>query len=320
MTHNGKDDTTGLPQDGWLLVTPAMATKFLRHNTHENQRKVRQTHVEYLAEQITLDRWYRTSEGIGFAEDGTLIDGQHRLMAIVLADKPAWLLIVGELDLESFVAHGRGKVRTAADVTGLSTQRLADATLIWGIIHPNAHGKRVSEIDQRDTAAWWAPACDAIVGGTKLSRSLASAALRVGYGARWAIQGTKTGRAYVVNQFRALQKGDLDAMSYATGALWKRAIRDKFGNGSAHRITSTVLCYYYADPVRENLAPVLKNPQVYADELKNILSNMETAYLHASPGDPHPYKFDSSLEQRRISAKVSERRVAADQSEEHPSP
>lgn len=69
----------------WKVVTPAMATKWLEEgNTHN--RKVRDSVVMRYAADMKAGRWKQTHQGIAFNGDGTLLDGQHRLFAIIEAD------------------------------------------------------------------------------------------------------------------------------------------------------------------------------------------------------------------------------------------
>lgn len=61
-------------------IGPEEAEKYLSGNTHN--RPVRQKKVEKYAIIAREGKWKLTHQGIAFTEDGTLIDGQHRLMAI----------------------------------------------------------------------------------------------------------------------------------------------------------------------------------------------------------------------------------------------
>lgn len=64
-----------------VSVTPAMALKWLEGNTHN--RAVRDSVVARYASDMRLGRWRMTHQGIAFNGDGTLIDGQHRLYALI---------------------------------------------------------------------------------------------------------------------------------------------------------------------------------------------------------------------------------------------
>ncbi len=65
-------------------VTPEMAKKFLESN-HENQRKLSKSRVTRYAEEIRNEMWLYNGESIIISESGRLIDGQHRLAAILEA-------------------------------------------------------------------------------------------------------------------------------------------------------------------------------------------------------------------------------------------
>lgn len=69
-----------------VLITPEMAEEFLKHNTRN--RNIRLPYVEELATYMRQGKWDVTHQGIGFYEDGTLFDGQHRLHAIIKAGVP----------------------------------------------------------------------------------------------------------------------------------------------------------------------------------------------------------------------------------------
>jgi hypothetical protein len=79
------------PKMEWLRVTPQMAEEWLKLNT-EN-RPVKSSQVAYLQSEITAGRFIGTGSPIIFVGK-TLVDGQHRLMAIVRADKPVEMMVV----------------------------------------------------------------------------------------------------------------------------------------------------------------------------------------------------------------------------------
>ncbi len=62
-------------------VTPRMATALLAKNP--TNRIIRHTHVLNLAKEMSDGRWEKSPQTIAVATDGTLLDGQHRLMAVV---------------------------------------------------------------------------------------------------------------------------------------------------------------------------------------------------------------------------------------------
>ena len=77
-------DDTGRPYCRILDITPSMAFGWLEGNTHN--RPLRQVHVQRLARDMKAGRWRLTHQGIAFDTTGLLIDGQHRLCAVIEAD------------------------------------------------------------------------------------------------------------------------------------------------------------------------------------------------------------------------------------------
>jgi hypothetical protein len=97
-------------------ITPARAKTMLDHNT--KNRALRPAWVRALARCITEGRWHVTHQGIAFNGDGSLLDGQHRLEAVVLANKPAKMLVTRGLTCESMYAIDGGKTRSVCDIAG----------------------------------------------------------------------------------------------------------------------------------------------------------------------------------------------------------
>ena len=70
-----------------MTITPEMARTMLAQNMTGN-RPVQKETVHNYARQMKYGKWNLTHQGIAFDEDGKLIDGQHRLSAIVEANMP----------------------------------------------------------------------------------------------------------------------------------------------------------------------------------------------------------------------------------------
>jgi len=102
-------------------VTPAMAAEMLKRNT--GNRKIRMAHVNRLKAEILGGRWLVTHQGIAFAEDDSLLDGQHRLMAIEAAGKSVQILVTtgvqkhhnGDLNINAMDVIDCGKSRSTTD-------------------------------------------------------------------------------------------------------------------------------------------------------------------------------------------------------------
>lgn len=74
-------------------ITPELARKYLRANT-DNYRKLSKVTVNRYAKDIREGNWQLNGEGIAFDDNGKLLNGQHRLAAIILAEKPVDMLVI----------------------------------------------------------------------------------------------------------------------------------------------------------------------------------------------------------------------------------
>lgn len=98
-----------------LTATKDLVDRLLAMNT--KNRKVRKTHVEYLAKQISDGNWSLTSQGVGVSVAGTLTNGQHRLEAIKAAGYPPVPLLV---------VYGLPSDCIKHEDTGLLTRSMSD--------------------------------------------------------------------------------------------------------------------------------------------------------------------------------------------------
>lgn len=95
-------------------VTPNQAERWLSSNT--SNRRIDTARVDMLARDMMRGKWKFNGDAIRFAKDGTLLDGQHRLTACVMADKPFQTLVIRGLDAETQKTMDLGKARTLGDV------------------------------------------------------------------------------------------------------------------------------------------------------------------------------------------------------------
>jgi hypothetical protein len=83
-----------------VTITPEMAASFLERNTRN--RPVRKPVVTFLKNSILRGEWITTHQGIAFDEHGLLIDGQHRLLAIVAANTPIDAMVTWNISRAAF--------------------------------------------------------------------------------------------------------------------------------------------------------------------------------------------------------------------------
>lgn len=117
-------------------VNPTIATAYLSTNT-KNQRNVTINHVNHLTQQMESGQWLLTGEPIIFDKLGKLINGQHRMHAVVKSGASIQFLVIRGVEPESFMAIDRGKTRTNGNIFAINgTQNstlIASATM--GVIN-----------------------------------------------------------------------------------------------------------------------------------------------------------------------------------------
>lgn len=113
-------------------ITPAMARKWLEDYNNTN-RPLRKGRVEALATDIKEGRWFLDGSAIRFNGDGSLLDGQHRLSAIVVAKKPVRTFVVRGIDKDSMTVIDSGAKRTLGDY--LRIEGYKSTALLAGIVN-----------------------------------------------------------------------------------------------------------------------------------------------------------------------------------------
>jgi hypothetical protein len=114
-----------------VLITPKLAKELLLNN-NSNRRVTTET-VNLYANDMCEGRWKEdTAEFIKIAEDGDILDGQHRLLAIIESDTCINFQIAFGVSKSVFDVLDTGKVRSSADV--FSIQKIDNFTVISAIV------------------------------------------------------------------------------------------------------------------------------------------------------------------------------------------
>lgn len=99
------------------IVTPAQAEQWLLRN--KKNRVIRQRRVDTLARSMAAGKWRTTGDTVKFSLDGSLLDGQHRLLAIIQSGMPCELAVAEDLEPEAQMVVDTHAKRTFADVLKL---------------------------------------------------------------------------------------------------------------------------------------------------------------------------------------------------------
>lgn len=142
-----------------VAITPAMAEGWLKMN-YEGNRKLRQTRVDRWAREMTLGRWRVTHQGIAFNLNGQLVDGQHRLAAIVASGCTVSMMVTR--GVEDFDALDQGATRSFSDVTQMPAGLVATARALFLMESALIGNGKVSVSDVTDTYRHAQEAIDAV--------------------------------------------------------------------------------------------------------------------------------------------------------------
>lgn len=95
-----------------MTVTPAIAREWLKLNT--NNRILKRRHIRAIANDILAGDWRVNGEAIKWSGNA-IVDGQHRLHAIILADTPVQTLVIRGVEEDAVVTMDTHAKRTVSD-------------------------------------------------------------------------------------------------------------------------------------------------------------------------------------------------------------
>lgn len=131
-----EDIGNGLRQ--WAgYVDETLAARILEGN--ENNRPLSDTHAKRISRQMSNGLWKINGETIKIGATGDVLDGQHRLWAVIYAKVSIWLIVLFGVQPDAFSTIDTiRKTRTGSDVlaiNGLSHHRVATSTALGYLIH-----------------------------------------------------------------------------------------------------------------------------------------------------------------------------------------
>lgn len=184
------------------LIGPERAAEMLATMKYDKQRSISQAHVNYLADEMKAGRFVPgTAIRIAFVDGAPLLlDGQHRLSAVVASGEPQTFIVIEEsAPDDQYVAWAYGNLdvgrrRTRADLyramelgerLGLSNQMINDLSpavefLVGGLRHPQP-AARPNAAERVRLLELYAPYMRRLVGLVSGVDQIASRAMRRSY-------------------------------------------------------------------------------------------------------------------------------------------
>ena len=114
-----------------VTITPDNARHILNVCEFKN-RKINDRYVGYLSELMENNKWVLNGEPIIISNKQNLIDGQHRLLAVIKCEIPQRFHIVEGVDEKDSIFIDTGKTRSSADV--LRMHNVKDESVVASMI------------------------------------------------------------------------------------------------------------------------------------------------------------------------------------------
>lgn len=128
-------DPFPLPDGSTIVkITPEIAADWLENRNLGKNRNLSLKTAGRYAKAMSDGRWMVTHQGIAFDSDGFLIDGQHRLRAVVLAGVSVEMFVAVGFDSDTFAILDSGRRRQAGQmIAGKYGSLLAAAARFTGV-------------------------------------------------------------------------------------------------------------------------------------------------------------------------------------------
>jgi hypothetical protein len=120
-------------------ITAKQAEKYLQFNI--NNRPLRKSLVNQYAKDMAAGNWRLTHQGVAFNCDGTLLDGQHRLAAVVQSGATVQMLVARGVDSRNQLVMDDHAKRSAGDALSLARKEKitqSEVAVIRGAIELSA--------------------------------------------------------------------------------------------------------------------------------------------------------------------------------------
>jgi hypothetical protein len=113
-------------------IDPSLAELLLKGNLRN--RSLSKATVAAMVRDMISGRWILTHQGIALDSEGRLIDGQHRLTAVVLSGATVQMVVTYNADPTSFPVIDRNRTRSIGDMLGLAHQGVRSPTAVVAVL------------------------------------------------------------------------------------------------------------------------------------------------------------------------------------------
>lgn len=248
-----------------MVITPDYAKSLLAKNT--GNRRIRKSSVSRYASDMKKGEWQLTPQGVIIGKSGVLLDGQHRLHAVIESDVSVPMMVTFGVDAESALGAmlDVGTKRGAADIMGVPTSHASTTNSLMQILM----GYGQVAITAADTQTVYvsfpeiAEASEWYIKNNKFMRTAAFTAA-----ATLAMIGG-VDKDYVHRKFVNIQLGKFDKFSKADAAFYRHYSQNKTLNNKTQRRDTLSKSLNVFDPSREDVSQCVNNVKLF-EKYKSI--------------------------------------------------
>lgn len=201
-------------------VSPETAIAWLKLN-HPGNRPISLARVETYKTTLRAGEWILFHQGVAFDEDGFLVDGQHRLTAIMQTGLPVRMLVSRNVDRRAYQAMDNGRPRTLASRTRLAPRVAEPLRLAAALLRSNPDKVVVTPLMIEALPQAFHDAVVRVVGLSQQKRKgVTSAPVVVALAGRMMLGNAE----WIGRSFRALINLDFDGLDPAPKALLRACL------------------------------------------------------------------------------------------------
>ena len=264
--------------NGWSVsivnVTPDVAREMLAKNT--SNRSIKKSAVVRYATIMKSGNWTLSPDGLVFSKD-RLIQGQHRLHAVIFADVPVDFIVWTNVGDDVFSVLDRGVTRSASDALGIDRKLSEVATFICKVSGHNgvhiASSKPLDE-DVKAISEVFAPYHEFLLENVKSSTPVFStASFRAAACLRMAAGYDKN---YIRDVYEALVLGAVHELPKVAQHLVGAVASNRVGSGSgsgARYLDLFSRAWVVFDPIkRDNDRVIVRSNETAVSDLRRIVN------------------------------------------------
>lgn len=242
-------------------MTPGRALEWLERHNYNNPRPINRNRVKVYAEVMRKGGWKISAEPLQIAHSGRMLNGQHRLSAVVESGVTVTFAVARNVPEENASAIDRGLSRSRAHAIARNKKVVELAVLVVNLCgnpwSPSAQFATDEEVER---------VCDELEGAHELllseGTSKATAVFAsTPYRLAAVIRILLGDEEYALQTYRALIVGPYSDLSPTAEALHRRITRElSSGSGLVHglsaKLRQTRLAWQAFSPKRQHLTKI----------------------------------------------------------------